>query len=645
MTAVAIQPWSPPQSLPRLSGTVAIDLETKDPQLKDRGAGWCFNDGEGYIVGVGLRWEGGKGYWPLRHQGGGNIDSPAGFLKWLKKELARTDITWIMHNRMYDEGWLRREGIPIKGTIYDTRTAAPLLNEYRRQYSLEALSAADLKRHKNLAKLEAAVGIHNAALKREALRLCSPGAERRAYLKERRWTAKGDLWQLPGDLVGEYGEDDADLTYELWQLYKSQLNAQDLWKVFELETRLLPILIEMRWRGVRVDLDAAERASKALMLRERDVVKQASALVGFPIDIWAAESLAKAFDKRGLPYNFTPKTNQPSFPKKWMADLQDPFADLINQARRYSKARTPFIDSYILQQHHNGRVYSEFLPMPVGEDGGAVTFRFSSKNPNLENLISPDKDLEMGVLVRGMFLPEQGMKWACIDYRQQEPRLFVHYSVIANVVGAKAAMKAYRDDPNMDFHTWMSGLTGLPRYPSKQIFLGKCYGMGGAKYCRSVNLPTEWVERENYKTGEKYMLEIAGEEGQRQLKVFEGKAPFVKGLGDECQRRAKRKGYIRTIVGHKLRFGFGKEDRYHKAVNKLIQGSAAGQLKKAMVDLWDAGEVPHVPVHDELDHSVEDHAHAKRIGEVMINAIQLHVPVAVDIEVGENWGATVKVKD
>lgn len=630
------QVWTCPTTVPRLSGTVALDLETKDERLKERGAGWAFSDDTGRIVGVGLSWDSGRGkaYYPLSHEGGGNVHNPDGFWRFLEDSLKRTDLTWIVHNRLYDEGWLRRRGLPIRGKVYDNATAAPLLNEYRMSYGLDELSAELLGVRKDRTRMEEWVVRENARR-----RLAAKMEGEKAPPK---WKAMSSLWRMPGTVVGPYGEDDAMMTLRLWEEHmKPGLIAEDLKPIFDLETRLLPVLLEMRWRGVRVDVDRAEIVSKELMKRERDTVKAIETMLGFPVDIWANDSLERAFKHLGLKYPRTP-TGRASFTAKWLEKLDHPVGRMIREARQFSKTRGTFVEGYVLQKNEHGRLHGEVIPLPIGDEGGAVTGRFAAKNPNTMNLINPEKNFEMGVLVRSLYLPEEGMSWGSIDFSQQEPRLFVHFANVIGVRGAQKAVDAYHENTALDFHNFMRDLCGLPRYQAKNIFLGKCYGMGGAKYCRDVGLPTKWIEKTD-RHGKKYKLEVAGDEGEEQLKTFAERVPFVEGLLREAERRAKNRGWIRTLLGRKCRFGaeYG-EEKYYKAVNRLIQGSAADQLKKAMIDLWDAGEVPHIPVHDELDHSVESIEHARRIGEIMKNAVTLRVPMKVDIDLGPNWGATIK---
>lgn len=605
-----------PIDFPRLSGTCGFDCETRDENVDTMGPGWAFPDNQdNYVIGFSLSWDEGRQthYFPLRHSGGGNYPVEK-TLQWLREQMRRTDLTWWLYNRLYDEGWLRREGIPIKGKVLDAYTAIPLLDEYRYSYRLDDVGKDLLGERKD-----------ETSLKEYAK---SMGIRKVKDLK-------GSLWRFPADIVRPYACQDAGMTLRLGLKVVPMLAAEDLGPIFELETKLLTVLLEMRWRGIRVDLDRAERAAKAYLKQEKAIQKEIKRLAGVHVDVWAADTIQKACDNLSITYPRTPITGKPSFKKEWLKAHEHPVMKLIAQERTLNKTRTTFLESYILQKSHRGRIHAQVNPLP-SEEGGAVTGRVSSSNPNLNNLPNVEKDPINGKLVRGCLLPEEGELWAADDFSQQEPRLMVHFAVGTvpkPCRGADIAAKRYIDDPNMDFHQMMADLCGLPRKPAKNIFLGKCYGMGGAKYCRDVGLPTAWYMR-NGKP-----VEVAGEEGQAQLDQFDENVPWVRELSKLCEKTAKRTGYIRTLLGRKCRFGGGGgKDYWYKAINRLIQGSAADQIKKAMLDLWDAGLVPLVTVYDELGLSVPSPEIAQQAATLMINAVPLRVPMKVDVAIGANWG-------
>ncbi len=635
---------------PRLTGkvTFAFDSEVKDDGLaKDMGPGWCWPD-FGYVVGWSLAVADQDWYFPIKHEGGGNLPE-AGVRRFIKDALKNTSATCIMMNRTYDEGWARRERIPVRCRVVDVKTAAPLLDEYKRKYSLDAIAAEYLGITKDDRALEEYCKKQNQMLRAEAVRQ-QPGADnakwRARYLKERKWHPKEDLWRMPADVVAPYAKLDARLTYDAWFKLVPLLHEQNLWELFLLESSLLPILIEMRWRGIRVATDAVEQAVTRMKREQAVLQRELDVLAGRPVSVWAEADLAGLFRDAGLVPAKTP-TGKDSFRADWLKVQDHALARGVLGIRKLDKARGVFLEGYVLNKQVHGRVHGEFHPQK-SDDGGAVTGRFSASSPNLQNL--PARNKEIKQLVRGAFLPEEGQEWAACDYSQQEPRLTVYYAALTRPAlrGARKAAQQYMENPDLDYHQFMADITGMERDRVKPINLGVGYGMGPAKLCRSLGLPTVWIELPSRRNPKKMeLVEVAGEEGQAILDQYHENAPFIRGLTKACQARAKQNGFIRTILGRRCRLSDSgyKGDFTYKAMNRLIQGSAADQTKKAMVACWEAGLVPLVAVHDELGFSVGEHREARRIAELMETCLplridqDLYIPSKVDVELGPNWGA------
>ena len=611
--------WAPPEVLPDLSSAkeIAVDLETRDPDLILKGPGWATNTGE--VVGVSIATDGWSGYLPFGHQGGGNLEKEF-VISWVKKQLSGSSDK-IFHNAMYDVGWLRRLGIIVNGTIHDTMIAAPLVNENRNRYSLDSLGSEYCSERKD------------ETLLREAAH--SFGVD-----------PKAEMWKLPANYVGFYAEQDAVLTLKLWKVLKDLLDKEEVSQIYELERSLLPLLLEMRWKGVRVDENAAEKQSVYLKSQEQKLLSQIKKDYGVPVEVWNAKSISKAFDKAGLTYPRTPKTNVPSFTAQWLESHSHILPQSIVKARRYNKMRTTFIDKMIFEHSHNGRIHGQMHPLR-SDDGGTVTGRFSYSTPNLQQV--PARDPELGPLIRGLFIPEEGCLWGAFDYSQQEPRLTVHYASLTKQPGAQNAVEQYRDE-NADFHQIVADMANIPRKQAKDINLALSYGMGKKKLIS--------------------MLNISDTEAEDLISKYHQRVPFVKALADSCMRNASNRGFITTLLGRKCRFNlfeprntrtvplayeeaaekWGEENIVrsftYKALNRLIQGSAADMTKKAMVNLYEAGYIPHIQVHDELDISVETKKQAKEIKEIMENCVQLEVPNVVDAELGKTWGeATTSYKE
>jgi DNA polymerase I-like protein with 3'-5' exonuclease and polymerase domains len=603
--------WNEPEEYPDLRqyDEVAIDLETRDPNLKTLGSGSVIGNGE--VVGIAVAVPGRKFYFPIAHGSGPNMDRKR-TLEWFQ-DILNTKAIKIFHNAMYDVCWIRQMGLKIEGLIVDTMIAASLVDENRFRYDLNSLSWDYLGHGKSEAALIEAA-------------------------KSRGLDPKQDLWQLPAMEVGSYAEKDAELTLELWQIFKKEIIHQDIESVFNLETDLFPCLVDMRFLGVRVDSDKASRLKQELETEEKKILSSISKETTLEPQIWAARSIAKVFDKLSLPYERTAKTGAPSFTKNFLQEHKHPVVQMIAKAREINKAHTTFIDT-ILRYEHKGRIHADINQIR-SDQGGTVTGRFSYSNPNLQQIPARNKDL--GPLIRSLFLPDEGKKWGCFDYSQQEPRLVVHYASLHKFPSVYDVVDSYESDSGTDFHQVVADMAQIPRTQAKTINLGLFYGMGKAK------LQAE--------------LGVSKEKAAELFDQYHAKVPFVKQLMNSAMNRAQERGQIRTLLGRLCRFhlwepnSFGmhkalpheealqehgpgiKRAYTYKSLNKLIQGSAADMTKKSMLDLYKEGIIAHIQIHDELCVSVESDEQAKKIVEVMENAVKLEVPNKVDYEYGKNWG-------
>ena len=603
--------WVQPTEYPDLRDydEIAIDLETRDPDLKSKGSGAVTGNGE--VVGIAVATFNDKWYFPIAHGEGPNMNR-AKTLEWFK-DICECPATKIFHNAMYDVCWIRNLGIKINGLIVDTMIAASLIDENRFSFTLNSLSWDYLGHGKNEAALNEAA-------------------------KERGLDPKADMWQLPALHVGSYAEKDAELTLELWQCFKKEIVHQDIESIFNLETDLFPCLVDMRFKGVRVDAERALSLKQELQSKEESLLLEVKNQTGIEPQIWAARSIAKVFDKLGLEYSRTEKSDAPSFTKNFLSEHNHPLVKKIAQAREINKAHTTFIDT-ILRFENKGRIHAEINQIR-SDAGGTVTGRFSYNNPNLQQLPARNKDL--GPQIRSLFLPEENCTWGCFDYSQQEPRLVAHYAALEKFPSVYDVVDEYNDNPDTDFHQTVADMADIPRSQAKTINLGLFYGMGKTK------LQAE--------------LGVTKEKAAELFDQYHAKVPFVKQLMNSASNRAQERGQIRTLLGRLCRFhlwepnmfgmhkamshedalrehGPGIKRAYtYKALNKLIQGSAADMTKKAMLDLYKEGIVAHIQIHDELDLSVESQEHANKIIEIMENAVKLEVPNKVDFESGKNWG-------
>ena len=604
--------WVMPEELKDLRGhkEIAIDLETNDPHLKQLGSGNVTK--RGHIAGVAVAVEGWSGYFPIHHEQGGNMDKKL-VLEWLQDILNQEKTTFIFHNAMYDVCWLRSAGLTIKGPIVDTMIAASLIDENRMSYALNPLA----KQYVGLGKDEKVLV--------EAA-------------KEYGLDAKADMWRLPPMFVGQYAERDAESTLKLWQRLKIEIYNQELMDVFTLETDLFPCLVDMRFKGVRVDLEKAQNIKLNLIKREETLIKKIKDLTGVHVEIMAARSIAKAFDKLKLPYDRTAKSNEPSFTKNFLQNHPHELPKAIAEARELNKAHSTFIDS-ITKHEVDGRIHADINQIR-SDAGGTVTGRFSMSNPNLQQI--PARHPELGPMIRSIFIPEEKHVWGSFDYSQQEPRILVHYAKLQNLEGVDEIVDAYNTG-DADFHQVVADMAGIERKQAKTINLGLMYGMGKNKLMAELGLMKQSAEK--------------------LIRQYHSKAPFVKQLMDNVSRKANDRGKIRTLGGRACHFDLWQPVQFgvfkplpleqarkeydeplkraftYKALNKLIQGSAADMTKKSMVALYKNGIIPHIQIHDEVDISIESQKQAEQIIEIMESAVELQVPNKVDYEKGDNWGA------
>ena len=629
--------WLPPEHLPDLSGekVIAVDVETRDPNLRDLGPGWPREDGN--LIGVSVAASGWSSYLPIAHEGGGNMAKDI-VLRWLQDQLDH-GMSVVFHNAQYDLGWLLSEGVEVKGKILDTMIAAPLLDENRFSYSLNALGSTYLGERKAEEDLRRAASQHGV-------------------------DAKAEMWKLPAARVATYAEKDATLTLRLWNVLHEKLIEDNCQDILDLELSLLPMVFEMRRRGVRVDVEKAQQTKEILEGKEKTLLDEIYKETGVLLEPWNAKSLAMVFDKMELTYERTEKSKSPSFTKHFLKTHTHPIAKKILEIREYNKANTTFVDT-ILNHQHKGRIHCQFNQLR-SDEGGTVSGRFSSSHPNLQQV--PSRHKEIKGLIRGLFIPEDGCQWGSFDYSAQEPRWLMHYASLSQVTRdngrVKEIVSQYQED-DIDFHQLVADIAGVERNLAKTINLGIMYGMGIGKLATTLG-------------------DIPFEEARTLRDEYDEKVPFIRSLASAVMGVASSRTEIRTLLGRKCRFpmrelrGYSKdrktpihvdklEERWadiqntpdaekpkgwasmdprkyqvafvYKALNRLIQASAADQTKYAMRDCMDNGHWPMLTVHDELCFSIESDDQVSEIKDLMEHcAPGLKIPSKVDVGLGANWG-------
>jgi len=664
--------------------TVAVDLETYDPDLKDKGSGAVRDNG--WVCGIAIATGKQTLYFPLDHKEVKNIPSEEAW-KYLNEKLFQNpNIKKVFHNAMYDVCWIRKEsGLMPHGPLLDTMVAASIINENRMKYSLDSLSKDYLKDKK-----------YKYDLKEKS--------QAAPYFINDPMT---NMHKLPYELVKEYAEQDVNLTLRLWRHFEKKLNQEEkveigtpdekvktLKSIFELETALFPCLVDMRFKGVRIDIERAKKFGERLKKTKNNIVEYIKRRTGIKIEIWAAASIKKLLDKLKIKdYKTTPKSNLPQLPKDYLKTHKNHFIRLIAKAREFDKAKGTFVEG-LLKFVHKGRIHADINQIR-GEKGGTITGRFSMSNPNLQQI--PAKGF-IGKNMRALFLPEEGCSWGSFDYSQQEPRIVVHYALKLKMKGTEEVVESYQEDPNADFHQIVADMAKIPRITAKTINLGLFYGMGKNKLAQQLNLDYT--------------------EAKELFDKYHQRVPFVKQLSSSLQKYAERNKFLYTLENRFCRFDkwepirkkwnpkekkfvikveedkkdkdgkveknkdgkvkkiqvekpvplLSEEDAkihykselsdkgyppdkecenfenfyrpafIYRALNKLVQGGAADMTKKAMVLLYKKGILPHIQIHDELCISITDKEQAEKIKGIMREAIKLEIPNKVDYESGPNWG-------
>jgi len=621
---------------------IGLDVETNDPNLQEQGPGFIRGDAE--VIGISLADENGrKIYLPFGHVEG-NLDKTQ-VISYVKHQLKDARQPKCGANLTYELEALNSIDIKIFGDLCDIQVAEPLLNEEKIDgYSLEVLSKDYLGYGKNEAKLREAAACY--------------GADPKKHMKF-----------LPSEYVGEYAEDDAENPVLIFLEQEQALKADEVWDIFLLEQQLQPILFKMRLNGVRVDLDKAEILSKEMRKAEDDIYDVLADMAGYRINLGSSKHLIAVLQARGLELPTTGTINKKtgelnlSVNGDWLETQDDQFCKQLNEWRTLHKIRADFIEGMILEKHVNGRLHPnwhQLRAMDEEEDGGKSkgtrSGRIASSKPNLTNI--PTRSPLWGKKVRGVFVPDHGGKWGKWDYSQQEPRILLHYAFLLGLQGAAEARQVYLDNPKADYHQLTADLVkeksgkDIGRRNAKDINLGSAYGMGKAKLAKKLNLPRKVAD------------EI--------FRAYHEGVPYVKKLEEKCMEMVNKRGWIQTILGRKRRFNMWEKayspdkhdnafiwnkpvpsyeeacDKWgaenvaramvHKALNALVQGSAADQIKKCIIILDGENLTPQIQVYDELGRTVNSDRELIRTQEIMEHAIETTIPFDASPDVGDSWG-------
>lgn len=557
---------------------------------------------EAEIVGWAISWEKHSGYYiPVEGPPGQPALDPQLVLSQLKPLLEDPEILITNQNIKYDMVVLMRAGVFLQGVSIDPMVASYLLNAGERGHSLDKLSERYLQ-HTMIPISE----------------LIGSGKQQKK------------MFEVEIDKVAEYAVEDAEIAWQLSRILKDELQQHNLWDLYwDLERPLIPILAEMEFTGIRVDIDELKQQSQALDERLTTLIEEIHSLAGHEFNIASPLQLRTVlFEELNLPVVKKTKTG-PSTDQSVLEKLA-PLHELpakITEHRHLSKLKSTYLDALPgLVNPETGRIHASFNQVV------AATGRLSSSDPNLQNI--PIRTPE-GRLIRKAFIPQdETWRLLCADYSQIELRVLAHLSQ------DEALSQAFRE--GADIHTAVAAdifrvapddVDSDMRRTAKAVNFGVIYGQSPFGLSEAIGIPQN---------------EAAGFIDDY-FDRYQGVREFLDQILEDCAS----KNYVTTICGRKreiqgVRGGVQKQLNMPErtAINTVIQGSAADLIKQAMINVSQRLKDEAHPgrmlmqIHDELVFEVPV-GELESLGEIvqceMEAAMDLEVPLIVDMSSGLNW--------
>lgn len=578
-----------------------VDIETYDPELSEMGAGVYRKDG--YVLGVALYdpQTRKKEYVNLRHKGitEEQRNKNMGYLR----DILGSDYTKVGANFLYDLDWLQNgedTGFKVNGKYQDVQSRECLLDAYARSYSLDTLS---LKYG------------HGGKHDQEIIDWCKAKGLKGAPQKH--------LYLMPFDMVERYALGDVEETDNVFLAQEPELEAQGLNQILNIEMGLLPLLLQMRKQGIRVNETRRREVSQELTQGYYKTLRDFEKKYNCPgVNINSGADLLTIFNQNGIPVIYTAKNN-PSFSKESLSLVDHEISREIDEIRGYKTVINNFVNGSMVDYQVDGRIHANFQPMR-SDDHGTVTGRFACLDPNLQQI--PAKKEKHGDLIRDILIPEDDCWYGAPDYSQIEYRILMHF---ASGPGAEEVRQLFIKNPATDYHKVVVDMTDLDRKHAKNFNFGSIYCMGKDTMRKKFGFSVEQCEE----LTERYYSMM----------------PFIKPTRNLIINTAKKRGFLRTVLGRRARVStdIRNQGGEYKLVNYLIQGSAADVMKKGMYDAYNAGVFdvlkPHITVHDELGVSVPKTVEGieayKELVHLMETCVTLDVPLRVDCDLGTSFGS------
>ncbi len=557
------------------------------------------------VVGVSFAVEeGAAAYVPVAHSypGAPTQLSCDWVLEKLRPLLEDANISKVGQNLKYDSNVLANHGITLRGIEHDTMLESYVLNSVAGRHNMDDMALRLLAYETTHYEEIAGKGAKQLPFQEISLEQAAP-----------------------------YAAEDADITLRLhhclWPKLEAESEMAQLYR--EIEMPLVPVLSRIERNGVLIDSALLSKQSHELATRMLEIEQSAYDEAGQPFNLASPKQIqAILFDQQGLPVlKKTPK-GQPSTNEAVLQELAETYAlpRLILENRSISKLKSTYTDRLPEQvSEKTGRVHTSY------HQAVTATGRLSSSNPNLQNI--PVRTAE-GRRIRQAFIVPQGYKMLAADYSQIELRIMAHLSADEGLLGAFVRGEdVHKSTAAEVFGVALDEVTQEQRRSAKAINFGLIYGMSAFGLARQLG--------------------IARGEAQAYVDRYFNRYPGVQTYMDSTRELAKEKGYVETLFGRRLylpdinaRNGQRRQYAERTAINAPMQGTAADIIKKAMinVDEWIEGSDAPVrmimQVHDELVFEVgEDYLEqaGQKIDGLMSEAVELDVPLIVDVGTGDNW--------
>lgn len=580
------------------------------------------------------------------------------------------DIIW--HNCLFDNGWFHDKYNTVpRGIIHDTMTRAALIDERQSMGLDDNCKRMGIKGKNKSETIEAwfedwqntmkgcAKGLKKGLITGDNQVLNTEDGETyqlsdaelecliSGKWKGNIWDNSLMLWQEAPEFkqkMMEYNQQDCVATYELYLAQEKFMKPVQ--HVYELECKLIPILLRMKKVGIRFDQKRAGELIEKVAAKEQEVEKKLWDTYGITGEmINSPKQLGVRMNEMGIESPVRTKTGNQSWAEGALVRIHHPVTPLIFEYKNYHAILSKFLLGSLSKSVVNGRIHCTFLPM-LREEGGTVTGRFSCRDPNLQQIPARNKGHgeDFSQDMRSLFLPEEGMMLAAMDYSQIEAVLLAHFAQGQQAEWFREQMRA-----GADLHNIVMGMTGITYRPVVKTFNYGCiYGMGWQTAMEKNYVLFEKLASGEGKDVESFTKEIYCN--------YHKKFPVVKDTMTWAQDVARTYGYVDTMGGRRLHkptpqydpFTGKINDYLYKMLNKLIQGTAADILKQALITADEAGIYDvltlHLLVHDEQVNSVpftkEGTEAAVELQHIMGNVYkeQLLVPIKAECELGPNWG-------